>query len=214
MAIDKLIIFGGSFNPIHNGHLKSAAVINKILEAPVFFLPNIVPPYKSKLTATPIQRLEMLQLAIKSNPNFAVNTLELFADEYYYTHKTLTLLRSQYGSKVPFYFILGFDSLINLNTWEYYHDIFNLTNLIVINRHGYNYNDISDTKLKQEILNRQTNNFEQTAISGNIYLLSPDIYYDVSSTQIRAMIKAGENIVNLVPPEVALYIKNNNLYLT
>jgi nicotinate-nucleotide adenylyltransferase len=212
--MDKLIIYGGTFNPIHNGHLKFADTINKILDSPIYFMPNIIPPYKVMPTITNQQRLDMLQLAIKDNPNFAINTLELAANNYYYSQKTLTLLRLQYGDMIPFYFIIGLDSLISLSTWNFYQDIFDLTNLIVVNRHNFDYNDITDVNLRKEIATRRVDNFnDQTTTHGIIYFLPEEITADISSTKIRAKVKAGESISNLVPPAVEQYIKSHNLYL-
>lgn len=204
------IILGGTFDPIHNGHLLLAQKLYEVFKTPITFIPTAPPNYKSSPVSTANQRLEMLQLALNQDPRFILDTSEIFKLEYIPTIKSLTNLRSKIGNKVPIHFLIGGDSLITLDSWDNYQELFNLANFIVAMRPGYNLVNMSQA-LRNEYNNRLTCLTKFNQPSGQIYTLefTP---LAISSTLIRNNIQAQLSITNLVSPNVAKYIYENKLY--
>lgn len=210
--MDRVIIFGGTFDPIHNGHIALANKLVEVFNAPITFMPNNVPSYKAQPTTTKQQRLAMLKLALINNPQFIIDERELKENKYTYSYKILTQLRNEIGSAIPLYFVIGGDSLISLDTWDYWNLIPNLTNFIVVNRSGYDIINLQAGKLNNLFQKHKTNNFNDLTIPyGKFYMLdfTPP---DISSTIIRKKIKSGEDITEMLPVAVADYIKQYKLY--
>ncbi|MDD3266271.1 MAG: nicotinate (nicotinamide) nucleotide adenylyltransferase [Burkholderiales bacterium] len=205
------IFFGGTFDPIHNGHIKLALHINKILNAKVSLMPNSgTPNYKPKPIANENERLAMLKIiADKYSKQIDIELNEIEQKIFSPSVDTLKRLRSKYGNSTPFWFIIGGDSLINLSSWDNWEELFNLTNFIVAMRPKYQISDAS-ISLQNEINSRLCNKISSQAY-GQIYLtnFSP---IDISSTKIRSNIVAG-NVNSLVDRDVYQYIMNNNLYI-
>lgn len=113
-----IILLGGTFDPVHNGHIALANMLYTIFQHPITILPTNLPPYKQTPTTTSSQRLEMLNLAFGTNSKFFINTSELEQDIYCCTYKTLSNMRQQLGFDIPIFFLIGSDSLLNLDTWD------------------------------------------------------------------------------------------------
>lgn len=191
-------IFGGTFDPVHNGHLIMAENVRDQMHLDeVMFIPSRIPPLKNaKDISDPEHRLNMLKLATEGNSSFKIDDIELKmpGDEPNYTVKTLLKLREEYSAEqVKFYLIIGMDQLINLHKWKDPGKLFLLTEVIVINRPGY---------LIQQV--------ENEYIRRGIFVPVPNI--DISATDIRFRIKEKRTIKYLVPAEVEEYIYKNNLY--
>ena len=191
-------IFGGTFDPVHNGHLIMAENVKDQMHLDeVMFIPSRIPPLKNaKDISDPEHRLNMLKLATEGNSSFKIDDIELKmpGDEPNYTVKTLLKLREEYSAEqVKFYLIIGMDQLINLHKWKDPGKLFLLTEVIVINRPGY---------LIQQV--------ENEYIRRGIFVPVPNI--DISATDIRFRIKEKRTIKYLVPAEVEEYIYKNNLY--
>lgn len=191
-------IFGGTFDPVHNGHLIMAENVKDQMHLDeVMFIPSRIPPLKNaKDISDPEHRLNMLKLATEGNSSFKINDIELKmpGDEPNYTVKTLLKLREEYSAEqVKFYLIIGMDQLINLHKWKDPGKLFLLTEVIVINRPGY---------LIQQVENEYARR--------GIFVPVPNI--DISATDIRCRIKEKRTIKYLVPAEVEEYIYKNNLY--
>ncbi|MBZ0202569.1 MAG: nicotinate-nucleotide adenylyltransferase [Ignavibacteria bacterium] len=191
-------IYGGTFNPIHTAHLITAEDVKEQMHLDkVLFIPSARPPHKETggLTETAV-RLEMVKLAIQGNDSFEVSDIELNLPEgsKSYTANTLLVLREQFKSEqVKFYLIIGMDQLIELHTWKDPSKLFLLSEVIVINRPGY-------------VIQQVENEFASQVIPVPVKSL------DISSTDIRKRIHDKLSIKYLVPEEVEMYIKNNNLY--
>ena len=213
MSQTKLVIFGGGFDPIHNGHLYIAQLVAQNLHSQILFMPtNKITTYKGNLNATNTQRLHMLELAIRDKPNFKIDTREIDAKEYWYSYKTLTTLRKEYGPNTAMYFIIGADALIGLTTWEYWNQLLSLTNFIIINRTGYPYNLITDTALNSYIYTNTISNLTlDTQNYGKCYFMdiTPP---NISSTAIRQLVQSHQSISNYVPSTVAQYIHTHQIY--
>ncbi|MEO8512963.1 MAG: nicotinate-nucleotide adenylyltransferase [Ignavibacteria bacterium] len=191
-------IFGGTFDPIHTGHLIMAEnVMEQIHLDTVLFVPSGKPPLKNPESITDSTiRLKMVKLAIEDNPSFSVSDIDLKqnSDEPSYTVNTLLKLRELYSAEqVKFYLIIGMDQLIDLHKWKDPGKLFLLSEVIVINRPGF---------LIQQVENEYSRR--------GIFVPVPNI--DISSTDIRFRIREKRSIKYLVPAKVENYILENKLY--
>jgi nicotinate-nucleotide adenylyltransferase len=212
-------IFGGTFDPVHNGHLGLATECTKLFNLKrVIFIPVSQSPHKLHYQPTAANhRVAMLNLALKNNPESDVEMLEIEKGGVSYTIETLTLLKKKYP-EWELYLILGADSFLVMETWKDYKKIFKLCHLLVGTRPG----------IKLEISNKlsQTLRLDNTHIQENlnplIISLDPAIgksirYYqippkNISSREIRKKVHDEKDIRNLLPPEVDHYIMRNRLY--
>ena len=197
-----IAVFGGSFDPIHLGHLHLAELVREeFCLSEIVFMPSARPPHKETAASEDAEhRFEMVKLAIDSNPNFSISRLEYDRDGYSYTAETLQLLREELESDALIYFIVGADSLVNMHKWKEPERIFALCEIIAIDRQGIDDEEII-TALKS-----LSNDY-----NAKIHLLKK-LTYPVSSTEIRARIATGASIKYLVPDEVIDYIGAHNLY--
>ncbi len=191
-------IFGGTFDPVHNGHLIMAENVKDQMHLDeVMFIPSRIPPLKNaENISEPEHRLNMLKLATEGNSSFIINDIELKSsgDEPNYTVKTLLQLREEHSAEqVKFYLIIGMDQLINLHKWKDPGKLYLLTEVVIINRPGY---------LIQQVENEYSRR--------GIFVPVPNI--DISATDIRFRIREKRTIKYLVPEKVEEYIYENNLY--
>lgn len=193
-------IMGGTFNPIHIGHLIAAQEVLKRMNMDrIIFIPTGNPPHKKKGEVIPSSdRYEMVKLAVKRNEGFEVSDIEIKRAGQTYTYDTLKELHNIYY-ETQFYFIIGFDTLKEIDTWKKVNDVCNMTNFIVVNRGN------TTKEIKEEIL------FKEKKYGCEFILVEiPDI--DVSSTDIRDRIKNNKSIKYLVTDDVEEYIKQKGLY--
>ena len=192
-------IYGGTFDPIHIGHLVIASKIQATLHLDeVVFVPAGIPPHKDPALVTPASdRLAMLRLAIADNPTFTVDTLELDRDGRSFTADTLRTFRER-EPDADLWFIMGGDSLADLHTWRSPATIASLTRLAVARRPGW------DTDI--EAANRRT-----PATTGRIDLIDTPLI-DIASHEIRARVRDGQPVRYLIPDSVLEYIRENGLY--
>jgi nicotinate-nucleotide adenylyltransferase len=187
----KIGILGGTFNPIHNGHLAIAQAALEYLKLDkVLFVPAFLPPHKSSPDIIPAKfRYEMTRLAIKAYPQFEICDFEIKQKQKSYTVYTLQYLRRKYGTKVKFYFIIGDDALAGLHRWKYINQLFRLTQFVCVRRGGYK---PVKTKFKVLFVNMNT--------------------LDISSSNIRLRLMDNKPVEYLIPQSVNLYIKKHRLY--
>lgn len=205
-----IILFGGTFDPIHNGHLKLALHIASQFNCKVDLLPlNGTPNYKPAPVASLKQRLEMLRLVVTMYPEqLQLNLSETEYPEYSPSYLTLSRLRAKYGKEESFFFIIGGDSLISLTTWDNWKELFNLTNFIVAMRPGYTVENLDNEIIKRLI---DIRNYNQNMPAGQI-IITDFTPVDISSTQIRKQQKNLDSIADMVPESVNLYIQQQKLY--
>ena len=196
-AILRIGIFGGTFNPVHYGHLINAqAVLEDFNLQAILFLPSKSPVHKElDGNSNHEERLEMLALAINDNKSFDVSRIEIDRDSPSYTITTIQHLQKEFQG-AEFFLIIGVDSYNEFHTWKDFRKIIKLVSLIVMKRPGSK----PDNKEILDIAN-------EVHFAGN-----PTI--DISSSRIREYIRDGRSIKYLVPSRVEEYIYQNGLYRT
>ena len=197
----KIGIMGGTFDPIHNGHLiLSEYIREKCKLDKVIFIPTGKPPHKNSNNISDNNiRKKMVELAIESNPNFAISTIEMDSVETSYTIDTIKELKNIYD-RDELYIIIGGDSLLNLETWKDYKELISIANIIVADRYTPNMEEMVE-KIKE--FNNKYN--------GNIVRINTPIIH-ISSTIIRERVKEDLSIKYLLPDILEKYIIKNHLY--
>jgi len=198
----KIGISGGTFDPVHHGHLIAAQEIRERLELDkVLFIPVGLPPHKKNQRVTePEHRYNMVLEAIRSNPFFEASRIEIDRGGYTYTIDTLLNLKVIYGDDTRLFFIIGADVVPELVTWKRFEEVFKLCEFVAVNRPGSQREGFFESVryLKERY----------SAIIHTIML--PSI--EISSTDIRNRVKNGRTIKYLVPESVEKYIYENGLY--
>ena len=198
---NKIGLLGGTFNPIHNGHIAMAKIaLYEFLLGRVIFLPLGQPPHKKDEYIAPSEcRLDMIKLAIENENRFSVDQMELNRNGYTYTVDTLETLTSE-NRDAEYYYIIGADTLFELNNWKNYKRVFYLTNFICILRPGQNDDEV---KSYVEYLNNRY---------GYKFFIAEEKGPDISSSFIRDLASKGKLRDGLVPAKVALYLEKNLVY--
>jgi nicotinate-nucleotide adenylyltransferase len=217
-------LFGGTFNPIHSGHLR---VAQKIKEAfalgHILIIPAACPPHKKPADlADAKDRLEMIRLAVSGQRDFIVSDVELKRPGTSYTIDTIKHFKALFPDKTEFYFIVGLDAFFEIDTWKSYRDLFVSMSFIVVTRSGEWGNGSSRmrTILADYIKSRISDGYSFSS-SQSCYLhkdKQPIFVFDIkpidiSSTKIRERVKNRRPIKSLVPEKVEDFIKTKGLYL-
>jgi len=217
MKKERIGIFGGTFNPIHKGHMKAALEVQKtFLLDKVLLIPSYIPPHKGASdVAPPSDRLQMVKLAVASYPQFVPSPVEIKAKGKSYSILTLAKLKKQFPDAVIF-FILGVDAFLEIDTWREYRKVLEQCHFIVISRPGYDLNEAKKL-LKGNYSERMVQVSESTKLDKvmlhryKIFLLSIDAL-DIASLDVRKKVKMGKSIAGLVVEAVEEYIQTNKLY--
>jgi len=210
-------LFGGTFNPIHYGHLRSAEEVAEALKlSQLWFIPAPRPPHKSPADLTPFGvRLEMTRLAVGRHPVLKVSDVEGRRPGKSYSVETLRFLRQQLAPHCELFFILGLDAILEIQTWKDYRELFTLCHFVVLDRPGF------DRGMLQEVLLREVDQ-EIQALEGGGGFVHPSGYrilfqattlLDISATRIRRLTREGRSCRYLLPEPVRRYILKNKLYL-
>ena len=206
-------LYGGTFDPIHYGHLKPVeALAKQVALQHVTIMPNNVPPHRPQPLANSQQRRAMVELAIAQKPLFRLDDRELQRETPSYTVETLEQLRTEIGTTQPLAFIIGQDSLLNLQRWHRWETLLTLCHLLVCQRPGYSLT--MNTPAEQQWLDaHQTSSVEQLHAqpAGKIYLAQTPLY-DISATDIRQRLEQHLPCDDLIPPAVAEFIRQHQLY--
>lgn len=208
-------MLGGTFDPVHLGHLAVARFVLAQLKLDEFlFIPAARPPHKlhTALTDFPT-RLAMLQLALRDLPEVKVSDLEAARQGPSYSVDTLEELGRLYGVGVRLFFVIGLDAFLEVDTWKDFLRLPRLADLVVIKRAAYPVEPVGAVvgKLGDYHFNTATSCWSAPEVPGRIFLLSmPPV--EVSSTMIRRAAAVGEDLASLVVPAVAAYIAAHRLY--
>jgi nicotinate-nucleotide adenylyltransferase len=208
-------IFGGTFDPVHVGHLQVAEAAESLFSLDrVYFVPAGRPPHKqSTPQASAWDRFAMAVLATREKENFYVSTVELETDETAYTVNTLGKLRALFGRDVDFYFIIGADSFEEITTWKDYGRLFSLASFIVMSRPGRSleFQHLPET-LRRQVVEPAAGQKVKPESGHRIYLCRA-VANEVSATAVREAVRSGRAIDGWVSPEVAGHIKKYRLYV-
>jgi len=197
----RLGIAGGTFDPIHIGHLIIAEVARQECHLDkVLFIPTGIPPHKTSYAVTPaVHRYEMVRIAIMDNPYFEISDIEVKREGFTYTVDTLRELRGIYPGNAEFFFIIGSDTLPEIKGWREASQVVKYCHFVVYSRPGY------------DVVEREARLLRES-MGASIYTVQGPLL-DISSTDIRDRIKQGKSIRYLVPPAVEEYIYKNRLYM-
>lgn len=197
----KIGILGGTFDPVHNGHLEIAREVEKELGLDkMLFMPAGQSPFKLDYEVTPAeQRMEMLRLALEEKPDYEISKLEIERPGVSYTVDTLTELKQKFGDNRELYFIMGRDSLARFAEWREPSRVIEIATLVAIPRPGCEKPDLE--KLNESV----------PGLSSRVILLDRPLI-DISSTSIREKAARGEALSGSVPKPVEKYIKQQELY--
>ena len=216
-------LFGGTFNPIHMGHLQAAKDVQRFFALDkIYLIPSALPPHKAPNGVVDAEdRLEMIRLAIPSHPDIQVSDVELKRSGPSYTIDTVVHFKSSLPTENELFLIAGLDAFLEIDTWKSYTELIRLIPLIVMARPGIGNNAcILEWKTIEEYLHSTISPDYIFSETRECYLhpeKQPIFRFngnprDVSSTEIRTLIKKGASIKDLVPESVEEFIKAKGLY--
>lgn len=206
------IYYGGTFDPVHNGHLAIAMAAQATFNTEVILLPSADPPHRPPASASAEQRVDMVELAIAGHPELRCDRRELHRSGKSYSVLTLRELREELGPDMPLAWLIGIDSFLGLPSWHHWQDLFSLCHFIVAPRPGLDI-DAAGSMLSIACQGRWDPDPEalDRSPSGRIYLL-PTALRPESATAVREGLKAGQNMNAVLAPSVVAYIHRHGLY--
>jgi nicotinate-nucleotide adenylyltransferase len=210
-------ILGGTFDPIHNGHLRLAQeVLEQCKLSEVRFIPAGTPPHRSSPHARSLQRLDMVRLALQGNPQFILDEQEIDRTDPCYTVDTLAALRMELGAHQPLCLLMGADAFLQLHTWHEWKRLFELAHIVVVQRAGQplgNAVQDADPSLQAEYQARLTPSAAvlHESPAGAVFVLHMPTL-EISATDIRNRCAAHQSIRYLTPDAVFNYIMTQRLY--
>ena len=207
-------IFGGTFDPIHLGHLRLAEEMAEAIGLDrVLFIPAGQPPHRGAPRIAAAHRMEMVRRAIAGNPRFVADAREVNRSHPSYTVDTLTALRAELGNEQPLWLLLGADAFLGLTGWHEWRRLFGLAHIAVAARPGSRLlqSDALPDALKQEVSQRQAADGAAADPAGSV-LLRQMTPLDISATAIRDTLARHGSVRYLLPDAVLDYINEHQLY--
>jgi nicotinate-nucleotide adenylyltransferase len=210
-------LYGGTFNPIHRGHLRAAADVRRAFRLEtVLFIPSYIPPHKGSAgIASAADRFRMVELACQGHEGFVPSPIEVEARETSYSILTLRKVK-EVEPKAWFFFIVGADAFLEIETWREYERVLAECLFIVTGRPGFNLESVADVlggRLRERICPLSLGEVpDESQFSRFGVFLLPIKALDISSTDIRNRVRRSENLAGLVPRPVAAYIREHQLY--
>lgn len=218
----KLGLLGGSFNPVHNGHLTIARLVRDQLRLDqVLFIPTGDPPHKRDGSLAPAKdRHEMVRLALAGTPSFHLSDIEIRRSGKSYTIDTIRELQRQFGSSAELYFLIGLDAFLDLPNWKEPIELFQACRFVVVPRPGQSFRSLANMPLlpaldTQALTQLDAGTLPQLDIAmpscrGIICLPIP--LCSISASEIRQRIRQRTTQANMLPPPVESYILQHRLY--
>lgn len=211
------LILGGTFDPIHKGHLQMAeGLMNEIKPDEFCFVPNYQPPHRQAPVASPEQRLKLLRAALQGFGHFCLDEIEFKRKGISYSVDTLQALRGNLDSRSQIAWILGLDAFLSIPTWHQPESLADLCHIVLVDRKGFNNNREQILAVTEQFFgkNRLTDSIEEmrNQSSGVVYAstVTPP---EISATEIREKIKQGTPVNHLVPQACLEIIVSEGLYL-
>ena len=205
------ILYGGTFDPVHEGHLAVADAAAALFDTEVALLPSADPPHRAPPGASALDRAAMLDLAVEGHPRLRVDRRELHRTGPSYSVDTVREVRREVGEAASLGWLLGADAFRDLATWHHWRELFGLAHLIVAARPGYPLDGLPP-ELQAEVAARWADNpsaLEQTP-AGRMFRL--DLHRPDSATAVRGRLADGVDMDDRVPPAVAAWIRRHGLY--
>ena len=216
----RIAIYGGTFDPVHSGHLEVARQVSSLFAIDEFlFVPARIAPHKHDRAVTSgLHRYAMLALATNADARLQISTFELDGPERQYTVDTLSHFRSEFGN-TDLFFVMGADSWEEITTWREWQRLLTLANFIVVTRPGYevtaNHVPAEFASQVVDVRSSKSDRANEMADSGEKRVFITDaVMHDVSATEVRKAAREEdfESLVRLVPLEVADYLRKYRLY--
>ena len=206
-------LFGGAYDPIHNGHLMIAdSLINKLKLDQFFFIPTGISVTDKNLTSVD-HRLNMIRLAL-TNSKLNLSTYE--TDNSLNAKKSYTIDTLKYffeNNNAINFFIMGSDNFLKINTWKNWEKLLNYAHIILVDRQISSLSFINDSEIKEFLEQHKEENFSNLKLKRNGYIYKHQIdYIDIASSEIRERIYQGKKVSNVMPEKIKRYIAANNLY--
>jgi nicotinate-nucleotide adenylyltransferase len=211
----RVAAFGGTFDPVHNGHVEIVrAVVSEFCLDRLLLIPAHRPPHKRSQGITDAyHRYAMSVLATLDEPKTVVSTIELESPDRPYTYETIERLKGNLEPGTILFFVVGADSFEEINTWRESERLLTSTNWIVVTRPGHSIaSSHLDERSQATIIDERDAEFAQMSPDEYHIYLTRCVNKDISSTEIRRMVRDGESIEGHVPAQVAKYIARYELY--
>lgn len=222
LNINRLGLLGGSFNPIHNGHLTIAHHVHERMKlSRVLFIPTGDPPHKRGGSLAPAtHRFEMVRLAIAETPFFEVSTIELDREGKSYSIDTVHEVQAQYGPSSKLFFIIGLDAFLEFPTWRAPEELLRLCHFVVVPRPGQSFQALAKMALLSGVHTQALTQLDR-GVLGQLDIPIPNSSSitclalppsPISASDIRQRIRSGLPLANMLPPPVESYILRHSLY--
>ncbi|MDQ3666326.1 MAG: nicotinate-nucleotide adenylyltransferase [Acidobacteriota bacterium] len=216
----RIAIYGGTFDPVHLGHIEVAKRVSELFEIDaLLFVPAQVPPHKLTRLVTPaIHRYAMLVLATQETPRLHVSTFELEAPDRRYTVDTVAHFKSEFGESADLFFVMGADSWSEITTWRDWERLLTLVNHVVVTRPGYGINsDLVNSSVRERIVDLRGSKHLPRVLNeaaGEKIFITDAVMLQTSATEIRRALCEDDwnQLTRLVPPSVADYIRKYELF--
>lgn len=205
-------IFGGTFDPVHIGHLRTAVELRKVLGLrEMRLIPSATPPHRAQPQTSAEHRLAMLRLALDGEPGLTADDCELRRQGPSYTLDTLQQLRTEVGPNTPLCLCIGMDSLINLNQWHRWQELTNIAHIVVAARPGWHLPQQGE--ILDFVRTHRASDIEslKNLPTGKLLMMEMTLL-PISATGIRQALQRQESIRYLVPNQVINYIQQHKLY--
>ncbi len=217
----RLGILGGSFNPVHNGHLAIARQTRNLIALDqILFVPAGDPPHKSTGNLAPAKdRYQMVRLAIASDPTFAVSDVEINRPGKSYTLDTIRTLRQQYDASTRLFFLIGLDAFLDFPTWREPATLLTLCSFVVISRPGISFRSLASMTLLPTIPDESLAALDagrrpklEVPLPNHQLICIHVPPTHVSASDVRNRVRQGQSVTDLLPASVESYIIQHHLY--
>ena len=218
MGKKRIGLFGGTFDPIHCGHVKAAESVQRIFDFDrILFIPSYIPPHKESVdVASAEHRLKMVELALSPFDRFSPSSIEIDARGTSYSIVTLNRIKEMFP-RADIYFLLGIDAFMEIETWKDYENVLEQCSFIVMSRPGYSLDQakqvLSDKYNQRMIEVRAPVRKDNAGFFIHKIYLCPIHTLDISSSEVRKRVGKNQSIEGMVPEIVGNYIKERRLYL-